>query len=80
MADKYTIEVQTRVILHEVSNIESNTQNIVIMNKDAADTWVLDESNDAVPTRDDFIRTINNLVAKAEAAPPPTPPEALPIT
>jgi hypothetical protein len=75
--DKYTIEIQTRVILHEVSGIESNTQNIVTTNKDASGTWILDESNDSVPTRDDFIRTINNLVAKAEAVPPP---EALPIT
>jgi hypothetical protein len=74
---KYTIEIQTRVILHEVSGIESNTQNVVTTNRDASGTWILDESNDTVPDRSDFIRTIDNLVAKAEAVPPP---EALPIT
>lgn len=76
MANTYTIEIQTRVLLHEVSGIESNTQNVVLMSRDASGTFVLDESNDAVPTRDDFIRTIHNLVERAESLPPP---EALPL-
>lgn len=74
--DTYTLEIQTRVILHEVSGVESMTQNVVLMHKDAAGNFNLDESNDAVPGRDDLIRTINNLVTKAESIPPP---EALPL-
>lgn len=75
---RYTIEIQTRIILHEVSGMESNMQNIVSVDvNDTTGVHTLDESNDTVLDRNEVIRSINNLVDKAISMPPP---EALPIT
>lgn len=75
---RYTLEIQTRIIVHEVSGMESNLQSIVAVNRDdTTGVNTLDESQDSVITRDEIIRAINNLVDKAASMPPP---DALPVT